>query len=122
MCPKSIFYKEELLCALAGDANQKGLKPSKYKYLINDRSLSNPVRRILGFYAAYGSTSIAAPSPIHLHRDLYVPEEKKIEDAGLQIDPDENLHSLSFDSVTDVPPIFEDMPLQFQAGSSLVPG
>ena len=75
--------KEELLCALVGDANQKGLKPSKYKYLINDRSLSNPVRRILGFYAAYGSASGPVPNSIHLHRDLYVPEEKKVEDAGL---------------------------------------
>ena len=85
--------KEELLCALVGDANQKGLKPSKYKYLINDRSLSNPVRRILGFYAAYGSASGTVPSSIHLHRDLYVPEEKKVEDAGLYDDPDDDIRT-----------------------------
>ena len=66
---KSLFQKltsgekVELLCALVGDADQKGLKPSNYKYLINDRSLSNAVRRILGFYAAYGSTSGASPEP-----------------------------------------------------------
>ena len=114
--------KEELLCALAGDANQKGLKPSNYKYLINDRSLSNPVRRILGFYAAYGSASGTVPSSIHLHRDLYVPEEKKVEDAGLFDDPDDDIHSLSFDSVTDVPPLFEGMPFRYRAGSIRVPG
>ena len=113
--------KEELLCALVGDANQKGLKPSKYKNLINDRSLSNPVRRILGFYAAYGSTSVAVPSSIHPHRDLYVPEEKKVEDAGLFDDPGDDIHSLRFDSVTDVPPLFEGMPFRYRAGSVRVP-
>jgi len=68
---------------LFGEASKKGLQPSRYKHPINDRSISGPVPRMLRYYAVYGNASGSVLSPIQLHKDFCVPEEKKVEDAGL---------------------------------------
>ena len=74
---------EELLCSLCGETGQKGLRPSRYKYLLTDGSITGAVRKVLNIYAAYGQTNGSLPSPVQLHRDFFIPEEKRIEDAGL---------------------------------------
>ena len=115
--------KVELLCALVGEPSQKGLKPSKFKLLVTDRSISKNIRAILRFYAAYGyarnNIEDVGPTPLS---EFYVPEEKRIEDAGLFDYFDEELSSLSFESITDVSPVIEDTPLRYSAGSGRILG
>ena len=96
--------RDELLRVLCGDAEQRGLKPSRYRLLTTDRSITPTVRRILEFYATYGQATGSAPAPLRTIADWFLPEDKKIEDAGLFDTPEEDIEFLSFESVTDIPP------------------
>ena len=96
--------RDELLRVLCGDAEQRGLKPSRYRLLTTDRSITPTVRRILEFYATYGQATGSAPASLKTISDWIPPEDKKIEDAGLFDTPEEDIEFLSFESVTDIPP------------------
>ena len=100
----SEIEREELLRALCGDVEQRGLKPSRYKFLKTDSSISPSVRRVLEFYATYGQATGSVPAPLQSISDLSLPEDKKIEDAGLFDAPEEEVEFCGFESVTDIPP------------------
>ncbi len=100
----SEIEREELLHALCGDSRQRGLKPSRYKYLITDSSITPSVRRILGFYATYGQANGSLPAPLKTNSDWLLPEDKKIEDAGLFDSLEEDIEFHGFESVTDISP------------------
>lgn len=78
--------RDELMTTLNGDPGQPGLWPSKYKNCLSDASISRNVREIMRIYAAYGATR-GDPSPLNAHKDFSVPDDKKVEDAGLYEDP-----------------------------------
>ena len=75
--------RRELMLVLDGPTDQKGLKPSRYIHAVTNSPLNRNVRDVMRFHAAYGTVSGKEPSTLFLHEDWIVPEEKKVEDAGL---------------------------------------
>ena len=76
----------ELINLLSGPEEQKGLKPRLYGVPLTDTSINKKIRDTLRFYVAYNSVGKRAENNLFAHQDLYVPEDEKVEDAGLYDD------------------------------------
>ena len=76
--------KQELIAALAHahDLKFSGQKRVSYDAMLLDSTLDESIRRVLRYYCKYGQ---AKPVTIETfaNRDLVVPRDKKVEDAGL---------------------------------------
>ena len=84
-----VEQQRELINLLSGPSEQKGLKPSMYKNYLFDASIDKKIRDILRFYVTYNVTGKRVNNNLFAHRDLYVPADEKVEDAGLYDDEDE---------------------------------
>ena len=76
----------ELINLLSGPEEQKGLKPRLYGVSLTDTSINKKIRDTLRFYVAYNSVGKRVENNLFTHQDLYVPEDEKVEDAGLYDD------------------------------------
>lgn len=99
----------ELQLVLDGPEGQRGLKPSQYIHAVTNPSLSRNVRDVMRFHAAYGTVTGNKPSAMFLHEDLIVPEEKKVEDAGLFDD------SFASSPPLMTPPAFKDLGVKHES-------
>lgn len=75
--------KETLMSILSGPISQKGLRPSLYKDTLLDKAIDVKVRHIMRFYATYYQANRTPEDKLFAHKDLNVPIDEMIEDAGL---------------------------------------
>ena len=64
------------------DPSVKGTRLQKLDTVLADSTINRSVRQILGFYRSYGRATTEIATPFS-HKDLYIPDDEKIEDAGL---------------------------------------
>lgn len=76
--------REELVywLALAQNSALKGTIRERTESAIDAAIIDKPIRELMRFHAAYSNVSSTQPSPI-AHADYFVPEDEKVEDAGL---------------------------------------
>ena len=79
----SSTQRGELIQTLSGPEEQKGLKPSRFRESISNYNLHPKVCNIMKFYTIYGYAKSVDTNRLFNHRDLFVPEDHKVEDAGL---------------------------------------
>lgn len=68
--------------SLVLDASVLGNRLQKLDSMLTDSTIDSKVRHILRFYRSYGRATTDIASPI-AHKELYVPDDEKVEDAGL---------------------------------------
>ena len=68
--------------SLALDASVLGNWLQKLDVILTDSTIDSKVRQILRFYRSYGRATTDIASPL-AHRELYVPDDERVEDAGL---------------------------------------
>ena len=78
--------KETLINLLSGNDKQKGLQRKLYKKYLGDTSIDKRIREVMRFYVAYNQAASARDRTFFSHKDLYVPADEKVEDAGLYED------------------------------------
>ena len=79
----SQLQRSSLIEILSGEENQKTLKVASYIELLSDSTIDPQLRNIIRFYVSYGRALKAVDGHLFSHKDLYVPEDQKVEDAGL---------------------------------------
>ena len=89
----SSTQRGELIQILSGPEEQKGLKPSKFRESISNYNLHPKICNIMKFYTIYGYAKSVDTNRLFNHRDLFVPEDHKVEDAGLY--ENEEMNSLT---------------------------
>lgn len=75
--------KELLISVLSGPNDQKGLRPNLYKDVLLDKNIDVEVRHIMKFYATYYQANRTSRDKLFSHKDLSIPVDEMIEDAGL---------------------------------------
>lgn len=75
--------RKELITILSGPSEQKGLRPILYRKYLLDKSLDIKIRQIMRFYAVYYQSGKFSKDNLFSHKDLLVPEDERVEDAGL---------------------------------------
>ncbi len=68
--------------SLVLDASVLGNRSQKLDSMLADSTIDSKVRHILRFYRSYGCATTDIASPL-AHKELYVPDDEKVEDAGL---------------------------------------
>ncbi len=75
---------DELLFLLSGPPEQRGLRSKLYFQHINDNTIDRHLRELLIFYYSYHKTNpIKQEKPLYKHKDFFIPNDQKVEDAGL---------------------------------------
>lgn len=68
--------------SLVLDASVLGNQLQKLDIILTDSTIDSKVRQILRFYRSYGRATTDIASPL-AHKELYVPDDERVEDAGL---------------------------------------
>jgi len=68
--------------SLVQDTTVLGNRLQKLDHMLLDSTIDKRVRKLLRFYRIYGSTTTSIAKPLN-HSDIFVPEDEKVEDAGL---------------------------------------
>ncbi len=71
-----------LVCG-AHDRFSKGTRTKRYEALLEDRSIDASIRELLHFYAGYTFIGGEQASRERMDKEFYVPEDIRVEDAGL---------------------------------------
>lgn len=70
------------LLSLIHDPKAAGNRIQKIDNLIADSTIDNQVRKLLRYYRTYGAATTKISNPFE-HKGIFVPDEEKVEDAGL---------------------------------------
>lgn len=75
--------RKELIALLSGSDADTCLRPAAFSQVLLEDHVPSALKKIARFYIAYCRATKVNSASVHTHRDLVVPDEARVEDAGL---------------------------------------